>query len=131
MTWIVNISTRTHIMRKPIFQIRNKIRFLQRKEEGKDQESIQSRTTPDPGTIWESDKNTRKHHIQHVQESQHGSSFPAGDHKAAMNRKGHMTKTNTQNTNNKRDQQKKLRLGTVSKKITRGLKHVSRYQPRP
>ena len=33
-------------------------------------------------TIWESDKNTRKHHIL---ESQKVSPFPAGDHKAAMN----------------------------------------------
>ena len=34
------------------------------KEEGKDQESIQSSTTPDPGHHRESDKNTRKHHVQ-------------------------------------------------------------------
>ena len=30
-------------------------------KEGKDQESIQSSATPDPETIWESDKNMRKH----------------------------------------------------------------------
>ena len=35
------------------------------------------------GTAWESDKNTRKHHIQ---QSQGVSPFPAGDHRAAMNR---------------------------------------------
>ena len=34
-------------------------------------------------TTWESDKNTRKHHIQ---ESQEVSPSPAGDHKAAMNK---------------------------------------------
>ena len=34
-------------------------------------------------TTWESDKNTRKHHIQ---ESQEASPFQAGDHEAAMNR---------------------------------------------
>ena len=34
-------------------------------------------------TIWESDRNTRKHHSQ---ESQDVSPFPAGDHKAARNR---------------------------------------------
>ena len=34
-------------------------------------------------TIWENDKNTRKHHIQ---ESQVVSPFPAVDHKAARNR---------------------------------------------
>ena len=39
-------------------------------------------------TTWESDKNTRKHHTQ---ESQEVSTFPAGDHKAATNRKDIMT----------------------------------------
>ena len=34
-------------------------------------------------TTWERDTNTRKHHVQ---ESQEASSFPAGGHKAAMNR---------------------------------------------
>ena len=34
-------------------------------------------------TIWESDKNTRKHHIQ---ENQEVNPFPAGDHKAARNK---------------------------------------------
>ena len=34
-------------------------------------------------TIWESDKDTRKHHTR---ESQEVSPFPAGDHKAARNR---------------------------------------------
>ena len=32
---------------------------------------------------WKNDKNTQKHHVQ---ESQEVSLFPAGDHKAAMNR---------------------------------------------
>ena len=41
-------------------------------------------------TIWESHKNTRKHHIQ---ESQEVSPFPAGDHKAARNRQDRMTLT--------------------------------------
>ena len=41
-------------------------------------------------TTWESDKNTRKHHIQ---EGQEVSPFPAGDHKAAMNRQESMTNT--------------------------------------
>ena len=39
-------------------------------------------------TSDESDKNTRKHHIQ---ESQEASPFPAGDHNAAMNRQETMT----------------------------------------
>ena len=81
------------------------------KEEGKDQESIQSNILTQD-TILESDKNTRKHHTQ---ESQAVSSFPAGDHKAARNRQHSMTKTNA---NNKKDPQKKHRLETVSKRIT-------------
>ena len=39
-------------------------------------------------TIWESDKNTRKHHTQ---ESQEVSAYPAGDHKPARNRQDSMT----------------------------------------
>ena len=39
-------------------------------------------------TTWESDKQTRKHHTQ---ESQEVSPFPAGDHKATMNRQESMT----------------------------------------
>ena len=49
----------------------------------KDQESIQSSTTPDPGYQWESDKLTVIHH----KESQEVSPFPAADHKAQMNRR--------------------------------------------
>ena len=49
-------------------------------------------------TIWESDKNARKHHIQ---ENQEVSPFPAGDHNTARNRQ---------------DRQKKQRFGSVSKK---------------
>ena len=41
-------------------------------------------------TKLENDKNTRKHHTQ---ESEEVSSFPAGDHKAAMNRHDSMTDT--------------------------------------
>ena len=44
----------------------------------KDQESIQSSTTPDPGYQWESDKLT----VETTNESQEVSPFPAGDHKA-------------------------------------------------
>ena len=65
----------------------------QRKEEGKDQEPIQSSTTPDPRDhIWESDNNTRK---DNPQESQEVSPFPAGDHRTAKNRQdSSITKTN-------------------------------------
>ena len=69
------------------------------KEEGKDQESIQSSTMPDPGHIWERDKSTRKRQIhKHLL----ASPFPAGDHKADRHRQGNMSKMDT-----KKDLQKK------------------------
>ena len=40
-------------------------------------------TTPDPGYQWESGKLIVRHH----KESQEVSSFPAGDHKAQINRR--------------------------------------------
>ena len=61
--------------------------------------------------IWESDKNTRKHHTQ---ESKEVSLFPAGDHKAAKTDKTVLLRQ-TWNTNNEKDPQKKHRLGSVSK----------------
>ena len=36
--------------------------LIQSKKDGKDQESIQSSTTPDPGYQWESNKLTARHH---------------------------------------------------------------------
>ena len=36
--------------------------LMQSKKDGKDQESIQSSTTPDPGYQWESNKLTVRHH---------------------------------------------------------------------
>ena len=47
-----------------------------------------------------------KHHIQ---ESEEASTFPAGDHKAAI------TDKHDKHINNKNDQEKKHRLGNVSK----------------
>ena len=38
--------------------------LIQSKKGGKDQESIQSSTTPDPGYQWESNKLTVRHHRQ-------------------------------------------------------------------
>ena len=49
----------------------------------KDQESIQSSTTPDPGYQWESEKLT----VDTTNESQEVSPFPAGDHKPHINRR--------------------------------------------
>ena len=54
--------------------------MIKSKEEGKDHESIQSSTTPDPGHHMGNGKSTRKYHTQ---ESQEVSPFTAGDHKAA------------------------------------------------
>ena len=44
---------------------------------------MQSSTTPDPGYQWESDKLT----VDTTNESQKVSPFPAGDHKAHVNRR--------------------------------------------
>ena len=58
------------------------------KKSGKDQKSIQSSTTPDPGHHMGKWKNTDiTNKIQEV------SSFPAGDHKAAMNKRESMKNT--------------------------------------
>ena len=84
----------------------------QSKQGCKDQESIQSSTTPDPGYQWESDKLT----VDTTYESQEVSPFPAGDHKAHMNRSAQR-----QNKNIK-DPKKKCRLGTFN--FTGGLKPV-------
>ena len=56
---------------------------------GKYKESIQSRTTPDPGYHIRKDKNIIKHHNQEPE----GQFFSAGYHKAAMNRRESMTNT--------------------------------------
>ena len=63
--------------------------FYQSKKGGKDQESIKSRTTPDPGYHIESDKTQ----LNIKKTSQDVSPFPAGDHKAAMNRRQSMKNT--------------------------------------
>ena len=63
----------------------------QSKEEGKNQELMQSRTTPDPGHhMGKVPKTQRKHHRQ---ESQEVNPFLAGDPKAAMNRQDSMKDT--------------------------------------
>ena len=70
-------------------------------------ESIQSSTTPVPGTKWGSNNITLN--IINV------SPFPSGNHKAAVNRRKSMAKTRPKN--NRIDPQNKYRLGTVSKNI--------------
>ena len=56
-----------------------------------DQESIQSSTTPEPGYQWESD--TIK--LDTTNESQEVRLFPAGDHKAQLNRRAQMHNIHT------------------------------------
>ena len=53
------------------------------KQECKDQESIQSSTTPNLGYQWESNKLTARHYKREPRVSP----FPAGDHKAHINRR--------------------------------------------
>ena len=48
-------------------------------------------------------------------ESQEASPFPAGDHKAHINRRAQRQKANTRQKKHTKDPQKKYRLGTVSK----------------
>ena len=58
-------------------------------KEGKDQESIQSSTTPDPGYQWENNKVSKGAKVRNqyqTRESQEVSHFPAGDHKASITR---------------------------------------------
>ena len=95
------------------------LRSLKGKREGKDQESIQSSTIPTQDTIWESNKSTRKHHIQ---ESKEVSPLLSGSHKLQEAGITECKDIPTKNT------QKKTRLGRVSNKLTGGLKLVSRYQ---
>ena len=65
-------------------------------------------------TILESDENTRKHHIQ---ESQEVSLFPAGDHKAAKNRRDNMPRE----TNNKKKIHKRSVFLEWSVKLPEGF----------
>ena len=76
----------------------------------KDQESIQSSTTPDPGYKWESDKLT----VDTTNESQEVSPFPAGDHKAHINRRTQRHSKHKTEQKHKRCKNN-YRLGTVSK----------------
>ena len=60
-----------------------------KKKGGKDQESIQSSTTPDPGYHMGKWQNI----INITNKSQEVRPFPAGDHKIAMNRRESMINT--------------------------------------
>ena len=82
------------------------------KKEGKDQESIQSSTTPDPGYQWESGNVT-------IRQSQTRAKRSALSQQVATRHQQtdvHESITK-QDRNNKNDPQKKHRLRTVSKNI--------------
>ena len=63
--------------------------WCQSKKDGKDQEMIQSSTTPDPVYNMGKQQKYNKHH----QQESRGHPFPAGDHKGAMNVRENMSKT--------------------------------------
>ena len=85
----------------------------------KDQESIQSSTTPDPGYQWESDTLT----VDTTNESQEVSPFPAGDHKAHINRRAQNI-ANTRQNKNIKDHKRSTALERSVKYFTGGLKPV-------
>ena len=68
-----------------------------------------------------------KHKITSDTREPRGQHFPSSDHKAARNGDGGMAKTNAKN---KYDSQKKYRLGTISKKILKGLNQLTRLSKR-
>ena len=88
-----------------------------------DQESIQSSTTLDPEYQWESDKLT----VDTTNESQEVSPFPAGDHKAYINKRAQ------RHSKNKTERTQKIHKRSTALKnyLTGGLKPVSRRQPCP
>ena len=96
---------------------RKSFKLYKSRKGGKDQESIQSSTTPDPGYhTSESDKNTIRHHKR---EPMGVIPFPAGDHRLeALLRATRQQRTDakarqTQDINNTHDPQKKYRIGSL------------------
>ena len=79
-------------------KMQNAKKIAQSKKGCKDQESIQSSTTPDPRFQWESDKLT----ADTTNESQEVSPFPAGDHKAHINRRAQRHSKNKTEQKHKR-----------------------------
>ena len=67
----------------------HKMLGIESKTDGKDQDAMQSCTTPDPGYHMGKKQKYSKHH-QHEPKV---SPFPAGDHKAAMIRRESMRNT--------------------------------------
>ena len=81
---------------KPCIEIDNHyivVCIFRKSKEGTDQESYNQLPHLIQDTIWETNKNTRKHHTQERQEV---SPLPAADRKAATNRQDNIIKTNVQ-----------------------------------
>ena len=93
------------------------------KKEDKDQESIQSSTTPDPGYQLESDNVTIRHHKREPR----GKPFQQVT-TGHQQTDAHESITK-QDRNNLKDPQKKHRLGTVSKNIL--LEGLNRFDGAP
>ena len=88
-----------------------KIKTIKSKWGCKDQESIQSSTTPDPGYQWESDKLTVRHHKPEPRGQPFPSRWPQS---TFLKTDVHKDIANTRQNKNIKDPQKKYRLGTVS-----------------
>ena len=97
---------------------------FQSKKDGNDQETISQVPLLTQDITWESNKTT----LNITSKSQEVSPFPAGDNKAAMNRRESMRDTRHKNTY---APQKKYRLGRSVKIFTGGLKPVSQRQSHP
>ena len=82
------------------------------KKKSKDQESIQSSTTPDPEYQWECDNITIRHHKRESRGQPFPSRWPQG-----INRQTRTKAYQNQDRYNINDPPKKLGLGTVSKNI--------------
>ena len=110
-------SKNTNKVKQPILPLVRRLQEKRNKKNCKDQEMIQSSTTTDPGYLWESNKNT----INITNKSKEVTPFPAGDNKAAMNRRESMRNTKTQMI-----QIRSTALEQSVKYFTGGLKQVSR-----
>ena len=76
-------------------KLKRSFKWRQSKKRGKDQESIQSSTTPDPDTNGK----VTTSQLDITNESQEVSSFSVGDHKATTNRRARKhNKNNTEIT---------------------------------
>ena len=100
----------------------NKKNASQSKKGGKDQESIQSSTTPDTWYPWECDINTIKHHTQESKGLPFPSRWPQGSNEQTWKRHDKHKTWSTKEVSP---------WNIQSKYFTEGFKPVSRRQPRP